>query len=219
MLETGDRPVAGPAERLRQDRVEKIAVLLGLAVGICVPYFALQHIHWFPTRTVPAVALDHWVVFSPAWVWVYLSIAALVPAAPVLVASRDALVRYRRGLVVMCLVSFATFLFFPVAGPRPESVPDHAVYAWLVGVDRPLNSMPSLHAGLVVYSVLCLARSGWGGLQGSARTLGAAGLVAWAGAILYATLATKQHWFVDLPAGALFAWGAHALAWRGAAQR
>ena len=41
-----------------------------------------------------------------------------------------------------------------MAGPRPEVLPDHDFYELLVAYDRPLNSMPSLHAGLVVYSLL-----------------------------------------------------------------
>ena len=35
----------------------------------------------------------------------------------------------------------------------------------------------------------------------------------WAAVILYSTLATKQHWAVDLPAGMLTAYLAHRLAW------
>ena len=71
-----------------------------------------------------------------------------------------------------------------------------------------VQSMPSLHAGLATYSalygqaLLAPRRSGW---------LLAIGLTAWVLAILYATLATKQHWAVDLPPAIGLAWVAHYL--------
>ena len=55
--------------------------------------------------------------------------------------------------------------------------------------------------------------SGWGSRNGR-RALAAVSL-AWAGDILYGTLATKQHWFADLPAAFVLAFAAHRLAWRG----
>lgn len=205
MEDVGDQPEAGPGARLQLHLTQKVAVLLGLAVGICVPYFSLQYVDWFPAHTVPALGIDDAIPFSPNWVWVYLSIAVLVPAAPLMIPTRAGLAHYSRGLAVMCTIAFVCFLLFPVAGPRPASVPEHAMYQWLVGVDRPLNSMPSLHAALVVYSTLCLAQHGWAGLRGISRRIVAASAIGWAGAILFATLATKQHWFLDLPAGALIA--------------
>jgi membrane-associated phospholipid phosphatase len=38
----------------------------------------------------------------------------------------------------------------------------------------------------------------------------------WAAATSLATLPTKQHYAVDVPAGALLAWACHWYAWRGA---
>jgi membrane-associated phospholipid phosphatase len=109
------------------------------------------------------------------------------------------------------------FLCFPVEGPRPAPMDGHhPLYRWLVGVDRPTNSLPSLHAGLTVYSLLFAARALRGALRPSTRVaLGAIGAL-WGAAILYSTLATKQHWALDLPPGVLLAAGAHALAWRSA---
>jgi membrane-associated phospholipid phosphatase len=199
--------------RLRRELAAKVVVLLGLTVGICVPYFTLQRVAWLPLRQAPTTPLDRWIAFDPAWIYAYLSIALLVPLAPLLATRRDELVRYARGLAWLCGGCFAAFLLFPVAGPRPSSPPGGA-YALLVSWDRASNSLPSLHAGLVVYSLLFLDRT----LRGDAPTrLRRACAVAgwtWAALILYATLATKQHWAVDLPAGALAAAAAHAVAWR-----
>jgi membrane-associated phospholipid phosphatase len=206
---------AGLLERMRACLPEKIAVWLGLSVGICVPYYVLQRIALFPARSVPATALDRWVPFEPGWIWIYLSIALLVPLAPLCAARRDELARYAKGLCWLCLPCFAAFLFFPVAGPRPESLPDAPLYRLLVAWDRPANSFPSLHAGLTSFSLLFLARvlrDARGGPWRAARALA----LAWGALILYSTLATRQHWALDLPAGMLLAFAAHALAWRDA---
>ena len=37
--------------RLQMHLRAKLALLIGLAVGICVPYFSLQQIRAFPVRT------------------------------------------------------------------------------------------------------------------------------------------------------------------------
>jgi hypothetical protein len=203
--------------RLRAQLGTKIAVLLGLSVGICVPYFTLQRVRAFPARTAPALPIDGWIAFDPGWIWTYLSIALLVPLAPLLATRRDELARYARGLALLCLVCFAAFLFFPVEGPRPDRLEEpHAMYELLVSWDRPSNSLPSLHAGLVVYSLLFAFRVLGSDVGRSARIgLGLAGL-SWGALILYSTLATRQHWAVDLPAGVLLAASAHALVWRDA---
>jgi hypothetical protein len=69
------------AARVRAQLPLKVAVCLGLAVGICVPYFLLQNHSVLPPRTVPLTALDGWIGFGPDWVWAYESIAVLVPTS------------------------------------------------------------------------------------------------------------------------------------------
>ena len=201
--------------RVRTHLREKIVVLLGLALGICVPYFTLQRLDAFPPRTPPMLPIDGWVSFEPAWIWAYLSIALLVPLAPLLAMRKEDLARYAKGLTLLCLACFAAFLFFPVHGPRPEPIAgQHAIYELLVSWDRPSNSLPSLHAGLVVYSLLFAFRVLWSDLRPAGRVaLGMAGLL-WGALILYSTLATRQHWAIDLPAGVFLAGAAHALVWR-----
>ncbi|HVH19972.1 MAG TPA: phosphatase PAP2 family protein [Myxococcota bacterium] len=204
------------SERLRAQLPAKIAVWLGLAVGICVPYFTLQRLELFPRRSVPVLALDRAIDFEPAWLWAYLSLALLVPLAPLLATRTDELARYARGLALLCLACFAAFLLVPVEGPRPALPPDHGAYRMLVAVDRPANSFPSLHAGLAIYSLLFAWRVVRDDLSLAARRAFAGGGGLWVALILYSTLATRQHWALDLPAGLALAYAAHALAWRSA---
>jgi membrane-associated phospholipid phosphatase len=202
---------------LRQQRARKAAILLGLTAGICVPYFSLQRVRFFPLRSVSETALDRAIEFAPAgWIWVYLSIALLVPLAPLLATSRDELARYAKGLALMCLASFVAFLFFPVEGPRPGGAAGSHAYELIVSYDRTTNSLPSLHAGLAVYSLLFAFRVLRRDVGRGGRWLLAATGVAWGILILYSTLATKQHWAVDLAGGILLACAAHAFAWRAA---
>jgi hypothetical protein len=198
--------------RLRACWQHKVAVCLGLAVGICVPYWVLQQVQLAPLVAVPETALDRAIAFSPAWTPVYLSIAALVPMAPWLAGDRDAVLRYAWGLTLLCLPSFVMFAAFPAMGPRPADIAAGGIYELLASHDRPTNALPSLHAGLTVYSLLVLER-----VVGNAagRGLRAAGW-AWGAAILFSTLATKQHQLLDLPAGIALALAAFALAWRNA---
>ena len=202
------------ATRLRACLPQKIAVLLGLSVGICVPYFALQRLDVFPLRTLPLTPLDRWIPFEPGWIVAYLSLALLVPLAPLLASRRDELVRYAKGLTLLCLPAFVVFLLFPVLGPRPEIDPEHSLYTLLIRYDRPSNAFPSLHAGLAVFSLLFARRVLRDDLARPARAaLGILGAL-WGAAILYSTLATKQHWAIDLAPGVLLACAAHVWAWR-----
>ena len=204
----------GLLPRLLAHLRDKIAVLLGLAIGICVPYFALGRVQAFPLRELPVTPLDDWIGFDPRWIWPYLSLALLVPLSLVLATSRECLLRYAKGLALLCGICFAVFLLFPVEGPRPQTLPDHAMYRVLVGYDRPSNSLPSLHAGLTCYSMLFAYRV----LRDAVSRRGRVALVAvassWGAVILYATLATKQHGAIDLVAGLLVAYLAHRFVWR-----
>jgi len=194
----------------------KVAVCLGLTAGICVPYFGLQRLALFAPRTLPATSLDSWIAFDPTWVMAYESIALLVPLAVWLATRRDELQRYARGLALLCGVSFAFFLLLPVVGPRPELLPQDDMYRALVELDAASNAFPSLHAGLTLYSLLFGYQVLHRALSRGGRRVYVLVAVAWCGLILFGTLATRQHWALDLPPGLLLGWIAHRWAWRGA---
>lgn len=210
----GDEGRLSLAARVRAHFALKLAVWGALAVGICVPYFGIQLIGWLPARTLPATAIDQWVPFSPGWIYVYGSVALLVPLAPVLATTRHDLARYATGLALLCVPCFVIFLLVPIVGPRPDLHPTSGLYGWIVSVDRPSNSLPSLHAGLAAYSLLYIDRVVGRTLSASRRGLVCGAATTWGLLILYSTLATKQHWLLDLPAGVAAAWVAHHLAWR-----
>lgn len=194
----------------------KLALSLALAVFFCVPYFLLQAALVFPVRTLPLTWMDRAVPFSPGWVWVYQSVYLLMATVPWLAAGRDTLLRYARGFVWLSSVAFVCFFLVPVAGPRPVEIPTSGMFAVLVWYDGPLNSFPSLHCGLAVYTVLLAAEISRDSLPPRWRQVLLGILASWLLFICYATLATKQHYAVDVAPGLLLGWLGHRRAWRGA---
>ena len=177
----------------------KVQVLLGLTVGICVPYFTLQRLGLFPERGIPELFIDRSIAFDPAWTPVYLSVCALVPLSVLLAERTEQLARFARALAGLCVICFAGFVLLPAAGPRPGAdvvAGLEGSYPWLVSVDGARNAFPSLHAGL---TVLCMSFA----LRVS-RAPRPLRIAAWAfaAAILYSTLATKQHFALDVFVGA-----------------
>jgi hypothetical protein len=208
-------PTSPLVERPRSLLGAKLAMLLMMAAGIVIPYFSLQRFRPFPPREPFVTPLDALVPFAPGWAPAYLSVCLLVPLFPLLAREREDVWRYGRGIFWLCLPCFAFFLVAPMPGPRPEPASAGGVYGWLVGVDATWNAFPSLHAGLVVFSFLYGWRVVGAGLGRQGRRTFAAASLVWAGAILYGTLATKQHWLADLPPAFVIAWAAHRIAWRG----
>jgi membrane-associated phospholipid phosphatase len=178
-----------------------------------IGYTLLGHHAFFPLWVIPETALDRWVPFQPeGWAWVYLSQFVFVGVLPWLLATREAIHRYGRGILLMALLSFGCFLFFPSRGPRPVEVGASTAMQMIAAYDGHLNACPSLHAAFLAYMALLAWRMfGRVAPWGTVLTAGAWGL-----AILYSTLATKQHYALDLAAGLVVGMLADWLAWRNA---
>jgi membrane-associated phospholipid phosphatase len=192
----------------------KAALSAGLTLFFCVPYFTLQRLTLFPARTLPLSALDRAIDFDPRWVWAYQSVYLLLAIVPWMVATYSELRQYARGVFLLSGVGFAFFLLLPVRGPRPDIEAADFMYRVLQWYDRPLNCFPSLHAGLTVYTVLFGAGVSRGRMTVSAHRAVVSLAWLWTTLIAYAALATKQHYAIDLPAGALLAclchwWNCH----------
>jgi membrane-associated phospholipid phosphatase len=178
-------------------------------------YLFLSRHPLFPIRPLPMTWLDDWAGFRPnPWAWIYESIFLLTGVAPWLIVTREELRRYLIGFTLLSVVSFVLFAFFPVASPRPANLESNAFLVFITQVDGPLNAFPSLHAGCLIYN-LALVRHLFGR---QLSPLVAMVLLIWAGLILFATLATKQHYVLDLLAGTLLGWAADQVAWRKSAR-
>jgi membrane-associated phospholipid phosphatase len=206
-------PAAQLVARLRTEWRMKLWLGAALVALFNAGYFGTQYLALREPASLQLTAVDRWCGFAPAWTWVYLSLYLLLPTAW-LATTREQLWRYAAGMIAMALPAFAIFLVFPVVGPRPpivghDQMAGRGLYGWLVAIDRPVNSFPSLHVSLAVYAVCFAAR-----VTGRGAAVFIASLAAWALLICVSTLMTKQHYFVDLPAGAALGVAADLLAWR-----
>lgn len=177
-------------------------------------YFLMGHYPLMPVHTLPQSWIDRWIGFHPdVWVWIYQSVYLPMNLIPWLSERREDLWRYVNGFAVLSLISFAIFIVYPVRGPMPQVTHPAGMYGLLLKYDVPLNAMPSLHAGLLIYTLAYGTRILGNQIPPGMRTL----CVLWAGAILYATLATKQHYAVDIVAGSCLGLAIHFWIWRSCA--
>ena len=189
---------------------EKFLLTIALNLFFWTGYSLLARYALFPLREVPLTPLDRAIPFAPEfWTPLYLSEYILTFFIPWLITKRSELRNYVIGVFVMSCACFAIFLLFPTASPRPQALPAFALYRFVLWMDGPLNAFPSLHAAFLVFTV-GLAREILKPLQ----PLVWISLWLWAAAILYATIATRQHYVADLFAGALIGYASHKFAWR-----
>jgi membrane-associated phospholipid phosphatase len=174
-------------------------------------YLFLSRHAVLPVHTLPMTWLDRWAGFQPRpWAWVYESNFLLVGVVPWLIDSREELRRYVGGFALLSAVCFVVFALFPVASPRSANLGASPFLIFITRVDGPLNAFPSLHAGSLIYALAWARRMFGARLNPWVTAL----LLVWAALILFATLATKQHYALDLLAGGLIGWAAAWVAWR-----
>jgi hypothetical protein len=200
------RPERGPSYWRR-----KLVLSALLTLWISLPYYSLQRWPFFPAIVLEPGAIDRAIPFLQGAAWVYLSLFLLLIVAVIAIRRPGDIGRFALDVAFIGLVSDLFFLFCPTSVPRPPGPATDRAYRLVVGVDYPSNACPSLHASLGVYSALWCNRM----LAGSrAAWLWRAGLWTWTMAILYATLALRQHVLVDLLAGAALATAVYALSGR-----
>jgi membrane-associated phospholipid phosphatase len=185
---------------------EKLVLTVLLNLLFWLPYSLLARNAFFPLRSVPETFLDRVIPFQPEWTLVYLSEYLLTFFAPWLITRKDELRRYSVGMLLMSALCFCVFLLAPSASPRPHVVSEMAAYRFVLFADGPLNAFPSLHAAFLAYTLPMI--KGW------VRRSVFVAIVLWAAGILYATIATRQHFALDLLAGVGVGYASHRIAWR-----
>ena len=181
---------------------------MGFTLTFFAAYIYLLKSPAFAVTIMPITVMDRLVGFEPLALPVYLSLWVYVSLPPMLMLTRREIVAYGVYIGSLCLVALVIFYFWPTAVP-PAHI-DWAQYpgvAFLKNVDASGNACPSLHVATAVFSALWLHwRLPSAGLGTRSRLLNAC----WCVAIIYSTLATKQHVAVDVIAdtalGAVAAW-------------
>lgn len=179
---------------------------LGISLFIWIffiAYFRLLHHPRATAWVMPLTPLDHAIAFQPGLLAVYVSLWVYVGLAPgLLLRVRDLLV-YGLWATLLCLIGLACFYFFPTAvplRPLPMDLAAHPAFALLQGVDAAGNACPSLHVAMALFTMLWVRQLL--GETGAPRWLAWVN-AAWFSAIVYSTLAIRQHVVLDVLAGAL----------------
>jgi len=194
----------------------KLTLLVILTLLFCVPYFLIGYFPIRPPQPLPLTALDRAIPFDVRWCPVYQSLYLLIPLAPFLITSRRALVRYVSAFTLITATGLAICFLFPTLCPRPTDFPSAGLYALVIAYDPPTNAFPSMHIALALQSLLLgihMLRTETSRWLWPLSILG----TLWLLAIAYSTLATKQHYAVDLLAGAFLAGLCHVTVFRGRA--
>lgn len=191
----------------RRFRTLWVFKMFGTALGIYgffLLYFWVMHSRGGEAATVPMTPVDHWIAVSELAFLPYASLWLYVSVAPALAMSMAALRTYIAGALTMAGVGLGTFWVFPTA--TPSFGIDWSTYPalhFLKAADTGGNAFPSLHVAFAAHTAVVIASE--------LRSLGApcwvhGGNWLWCTAIVYSTLATRQHVLIDVIGGLLLAW-------------
>lgn len=165
-----------------------------------VGYFSiLDHPRVVPL-VMPTIWLDEWIGFTPIAFLIYASLWVYVSLPPALMGNLRALIQFGLWVGAMCGFCLALFWVFPTQ--MPESGIDWSDYpglALIKGIDAAGNAFPSLHVASAVFSACWLGRI--------LSQLHAPRSLTWLSsayclAIVWSTMATRQHVALDALSGA-----------------
>ena len=155
-----------------------------------------------PARAVfimPSTAIDQAIAFSAPWVLVYFSLWVYVSLPSALQCNGRNLLWHAMGFFVLCLTGLLFYYFFPTTLEQPtfdwSAMPVGKV---LQALDQAGNVFPSMHVASALFACLWVRRE-LRRIQ-APQWLHAANML-WCGAIVYSTLAIKQHVVLDVVAG------------------
>jgi membrane-associated phospholipid phosphatase len=151
--------------------------------------------------TVPMTAVDRWVGVSELALVPYISLWLYVSLGPALASNMASLRMYIAGALAIAGLGLATYWLFPTTTPTfGVDWADYPALQILKATDLGGNAFPSLHVAFAAYSGVVIA-SELRSLRAPAWVR--AGNWVWCAAIVYSTLATRQHVLIDVVGGLL----------------
>ena len=180
------------------------AIHLTLSVVLIVG--AYQFYFWCQRNPLTAprefrFAVDERIPYWPAWVWIYSCLYyPIILYVNLLVESPQAFTHLAVSYLLLLVLQMACFVSFPVVTPEAwraanqERTWSERFLAFVRRFDARSNSFPSMHTSVAMLTALHLS----------------AGVGPWAFAfpllIGVSCLFTKQHYAIDVPAGAVLGW-------------
>jgi len=202
-------PLAAPWMRAIAQRVRTlwVAKMFGTTFGISgffVLYFWIIQRRGADAVVVPMTPMDSWIGVSELALLPYASLWLYVSLGPALAASAASLRTYVRDAGIIAALGLAVFWLFPTTTP-PFGI-DWSLYPslqLLKASDVGGNAFPSLHVAFAAYTAVVIARE----LRSvAAPTWLRACNWLWCVAIVYSTLATRQHVLIDVLGGLFLTW-------------
>ena len=187
------------------DYVVNSALSVFLIVGAYQFYFWCQRNYVSAPREL-RLAIDDWIPYRPHWVWVYSFLYYPVILYINLVLQTPAeFTRVAFSFMMLLAFQVVCFLGFPVTTPEHWRAINHRrnwserFLAFVQRFDARSNSFPSMHTSVAMLAAFHLHPH--------------VGPWAWSFPVLIglSCLFTKQHYVVDVPAGAALGWGTFGL--------
>ena len=187
------------------DYAVNLVLSVFLIVGVYQFYFWCQRNHLTAPREL-RLRLDDWIPYWPSWVWIYSCIYyPLILYLNFVMESPRHFTHVAVSYMLLLGLQMAFFVLFPVTIPehwrsfnRQRTLSERFL-ALVQRFDARSNSFPSMHVSVAMLTSLHL--------------LPYLGVMSFAFPLLIALscLFTKQHYLLDLPAGAALGWMVHGL--------
>ena len=187
------------------DYAVNLVLSVFLIVGVYQFYFWCQRNHLTAPREL-RLRLDDWIPYWPSWVWIYSCIYyPLILYLNFVMESPRHFTHVAVSYMLLLGLQMAFFVLFPVTTPehwrsfnRQRTLSERFL-ALVQRFDARSNSFPSMHVSVAMLTSLHL--------------LPYLGALSFAFPLLIALscLFTKQHYVLDLPAGAALGWVVHGL--------
>jgi membrane-associated phospholipid phosphatase len=186
---------------LTADRLAQFVLSIFLIVGVYQFYFWCQRNPFARKTRLLRMDVDDRIPYRPSWVWIYsfLYYPVIVIITFTTTSSRQFLY-IAMSYIVLLLIQMTVFVLFPVVTPvewrtcNAGGSRSERFLALVQRYDAPANSFPSMHTSVAVLTALHL------------QPVGGAAVFLFPALIALSCLYTKQHYVVDLPAGALLGW-------------
>lgn len=189
------------------------AVSMALLIG----YAIVQNHPLEPSRLLPLTAFEQRLPLLPWTVAIYNTLALALIAAGLFAPDWARARRLFLSCGLVAAVCFFVFTFAPTHYPRalyplpPDGGWATAWLSWVRGHDLPSSCLPSMHVALAWALALSVCEYGRG-----MRLF----VLLWAAAVSVSTLTTKQHYLLDVAAGAALGVASWALCrWAGDGRR
>jgi membrane-associated phospholipid phosphatase len=185
------------AARARRHLKLKLTIAVCLLVTIFGSFYVLERWPLLPVTYYSESWLDRAIPFMPIAAWPYLSLWLYIALAALMLVRRKDCWRSCWIMAGMGLIANIVFLIHPSAVP-PRPAVSVQPYAFIVANDETGNACPSLHVAFTLFAAVMM--QDW--LSHSRRhiILRAAAWI-WALAIIFSTMAIRQHLAIDV------AWG------------